>query len=140
LILFKITLAGLSMFVIFATTYVLAKAASGSKDWSLLGAPGPRKVDRLLSIALGVGAFAGAAICFYSGTLRLLWWIPRTWGGYGDDGDWTWMGDSLAGVIAVFGAFACANVIGEMITRSVDERNIQQQDAFKRRLSESNDA
>lgn len=133
MIVLKIVFAGLSVFVLGATAWVIGAVASRSGSLAFLGEPDTRRLRNLWRIAVGAGAFLGAAVCIYAGVERLLWWVPHSWGGYDDNGEWTWLGESVAGVCSLAGAFACAGVVSAKVEALIAERHRAELAEWERR-------
>ena len=116
--------ACVSVFIIFAMLYIAHLAYARPTEFNDLNDNFSRKsvFGKAWSLIVLLAAFGGCAWCFYWGFVRLFWFIPPTWGGYDEDGVWSWTGDTLAGALALIGAFGCAAVLGRLATTQINER------------------
>lgn len=69
-----------------------------------------REIPWPLKIFLGMAAI-GLGICLYSGAERMLSWMPNTWGGLDESGDFKPLGSSLAMMFALYGGYCLIEII-----------------------------
>lgn len=114
-----LSLVSLSFFVAQAT--VLKKRAWLDELLNYGGnfAPMPFKFKAYLFLAS-----AGFLVCVYSGYENLLWWMPNSWGSYGEDGDWTSLRSYLSGVATFLAGFGLIQLILEAISLTVENKII----------------
>lgn len=72
------------------------------------------KSSRWLSLsgkAVIVLAALGFLACVYNGTLAMIFWMPESWGGYDEEGDWTTFSSSIAAMVTIFCGLPMLEVI-----------------------------
>lgn len=87
-------------------------------------------------------AFAALAflICMYKGAEAMLWWIPSTWGGVDEDGEYQTLRASLASLFSILGGLAFVQFIDaathdKFFLRIVSERAAEFERILKASIS-----
>ena len=60
-----------------------------------------QKIDRVAHVII---PFGGVGIVLYRASLLALAWVPTSWGGYSEDGDWEWAAEGWSMLAAFIGA------------------------------------
>jgi len=64
-------------------------------------------------------AMFGIGYMLFKGVEGMLWWIPRSWVQIYEDGEAQWIGHSIAGLAAFFGAMLFTSKLEEVATELV---------------------
>ncbi|MBR0721794.1 hypothetical protein [Bradyrhizobium manausense] len=80
---------------------------------------------KMLRYASIVAAMIGVGYMIYKGVEAMLWWIPRSWVNFDEDGEPQWIGHSIAGLVAFAGAILVMTKLEERAIELVNSRRKQ---------------